>query len=61
MQQLAEWQFGISGLDDAVDLRGDLTDYALGSRNLMPDGTKQSRPFKGLQLAGNGSGFPGER
>lgn len=58
MQKLAEWILGISGLDAAVDFRGDLSDYARGSRNLLPDGQKQSRPFKGLQqigAAGSGS------
>ena len=55
MQTLGNWTFGISGLDGAVDLRGDLSDYAPGSRNLMPDGARQSRPFRGLQSVGNGS------
>lgn len=57
MQELAEWTFGVSGLDAASDLRGDLSDYAPGSRNLSPDGVKESKPFKGLALvAGTGNG-----
>lgn len=55
MQKLAEWNFGVEGLDDAVDLRGGLDDYARGSRNLMPDGVKQSRPFRGLQYLAAGA------
>lgn len=54
MQELASWKFGVSGLDAAVDLRGDLSDFAPGSRNLLPDGKKQSKPFKGLASAGTG-------
>jgi hypothetical protein len=54
MQQLAEWQYGLAGLDAAADLRGDLTDFAPGSRNLIPDGAKQSRPFRGLDILGTG-------
>lgn len=54
MQELARFIFGISGYDDAVDLRGDLSDFAPGSRNLMPDGVRQSRAFKGLQMIGSG-------
>lgn len=54
MQKLAEWILGISGADSAADLRGDLSDFAPGSRNLMPDGAKQSRPFRGLTSVGSG-------
>ncbi len=54
-QELAKWIFGYSGTDAAADLRGDLTDFAKGSQNLIPDGAKQSRPFKGLTANGSGS------
>ena len=54
MQPLARWILGISGMDSAADLRGDLSDFAPGSRNLMPDGQKQARPFRGLTFIGLG-------
>lgn len=54
MQMLAEWILGISGFDSAADLRGDVSDFAPGSRNLIPDGVKQSRPFRGLTAIGTG-------
>jgi hypothetical protein len=54
MQNLAEWQFGLSGLDAAADLRGELSDYAPGSRNLLPDGLRQSRAFRDLDILGTG-------
>jgi hypothetical protein len=54
MQTLAKWLFGISGMDAAADLRGDVTDFAPGSRNLIPDGVKMSRQFRGLLSAGAG-------
>jgi hypothetical protein len=44
-----------TGFDTSVNLRGDATDYAVGSRNLLPDGVKQSRPFRGLALEGSGA------
>lgn len=53
--ELARWILGKTGLDAADDLRGDLSDYAAGSRNLMPSGLKQSRPFLGLTLIGAGA------
>ncbi len=53
---LAEWIFGVGGLDAAVDLRGGLAEYAQGSRNLMPDGEKMSRPWRGLGVPEGGSG-----
>jgi hypothetical protein len=49
-----EWQFGLSGLDAAADLRGELSDYAPGSRNLLPDGLRQSRAFRDLDILGTG-------
>lgn len=57
MQELAEWNLGVSGLDAAADLRGDLSDFAPGSRNLIPEGQKEARPFRGLTIEGSsGSG-----
>lgn len=55
MVELAEWTLGVSGLDAAVDFRGDLSDYARGSCNLIPNGVKESRPFRGLDPTGLGA------
>lgn len=54
-QELARWIFGYSGTDAAPDLRGDASDYAPGSQNLLPEGAKQSRPFRGLTYFCKGS------
>jgi hypothetical protein len=56
MQELAQWLFGTGGTDAAADLRGDLSDFAPGSRNLLPNGRKEARPFRGLTSAGASSG-----
>lgn len=57
MPELGTWIFGFAGLDAAPDLRGELADYAPGSMNLMPEGSKESRPFKGLTHIGHGGRY----
>ncbi|MEQ1923800.1 MAG: hypothetical protein ABL952_14945, partial [Pyrinomonadaceae bacterium] len=53
MDRLARFIF--NDFAAAQDLRGELTDFAPGSKNLIPLGTRQHRPFKGLDVLGTGS------
>jgi hypothetical protein len=52
---LAKHEFGERGLEDAAHLKGSPTNYAPGSRNLIPAGSRRSRVFRGLTAAGSGA------
>lgn len=53
MDRLARFIF--SDFAAAHDLRGELSDLATGSKGLIPLGTRQYKPFKGLDVLGTGS------
>lgn len=49
-QDLVSFNFGGSGLSDEVPLRGEVSAFAPGSRNLMPYGANSCRPMRSATL-----------